>query len=237
MIDAQNFYYCRPTEKFLKLTLLVKNVTNQPQPFDYQTITAGGQSAAGDDLAQTKNWKALDTRQLANRTVAPGASFEIEGVVTVPAEGNPKSLAFGGLTFDLTDAENTVEPLPAAFGGGDTAPAEAPARADGTYYSLAFTDGAATLSTLPGGMGVGLTVRNATQKTLNVANENYTVELFDEDGDKYPVNQSGAAPVPLAPGATTTLHFAFDVPRTIKLKSLKVRERDGRIYVFPVGTN
>ena len=234
-IDAQNFYYCRPNEKFLRLTLLVKNVTNTPQPFDYQTVTAGGQSADGDELAQTKNWKALDTGTLANRTVAPGATIEVEGVVTVPANGDPKTLRFDDLVFDLTDAANRIAPLPAALGGGNNAPAEAPAKTDGTYYALALTDGAVTTTPLPAGLGVNLTVRNVTLTTLHVANENYKVELYDEDGDKYTANTSSAAPVGLAPGATTTLHFAFDVPKTIKLQSLKVRERDGRIYVFPVG--
>ena len=100
-IDPANYYYCHPSEKFLLLTMRVKNVSAQAQPFDYQTITASVATGDGSDLPPTKNWKALDTNRLANRTVAPGEEVVIEGVVTVPAEGSPRTLLFGDCAFDL----------------------------------------------------------------------------------------------------------------------------------------
>ena len=237
-IDAQNYYYCRPTEKFLKLTMRVKNVSDQPQPFDYQTVTVGGMTADGEPLSPTKNWKALDDNKLANRTLAPNAEMEIEGVITVPADGDPRTLSFGDDSYDLTEAANRIDPLPAPLGGGNSAPVEAPAVADGTYYSLAFTDGAVTgIAQLPGGLGISLKVRNATAAPIKVTPQNYTMELYDEDGDKYTVTAAtnAVAAVALNPGQETTLHFTFDVPKTIRLQSLKARERDGRIYAFPIG--
>ena len=133
------------------------------------------------------------------------------------------------------DALNAIAGLPPAFGGGDTIPAEAPARADGSFWPLAYTDGAVVKNGFEGdGYAVSLKVRNATLAPLSVAPTNYTVEVVDEDGDKYPMQQSPAAPVSLTPGGTTTLRFTFTVPKTIKIKSIRARERDGRVYVFPL---
>lgn len=239
-IDAQNFYYCRPTEKFLQLTLRVKNMTGTPQPFDYQTVTATSTTADGAELAVTKNWKALDTGKLANRSVAPNSELVLEGVVIVPADGTSRGLSFGDDVFDLGGERNVVAPLPATFGGSDTIAPEYPVPDAKAFWPMAYTEasfaeGGFTTQNNTSVYTVTLNVKNVTRQAIKIAPNNYTLELFDEDGDKYTSQKNDTVPVSLEPDAQTVFRWTFVVPKTISLKSLKARERDSRVYIFPIG--
>ena len=224
-IDAANYYYCQPAERFVKLTLRVKNATDAPQPFDYQSVTAHVTGSDGGELAETKNWKALDTGKLANRTLKPGEELVVEGVVVAEAEQQPAALTLSGCSFDLADAANPVAALEAH--------PEQPAALK-TAVPLAYT-----LATVESIVRSGSTVtvilsaRNATLAPLTLGSKSLLAELFDEDGDKYDAKPI-ALEANLAPGQSAALTATFSVPPSIKLKSLKLREKNSRVYVFPV---
>lgn len=224
-IDAANFYYCKPAERFVKLTLSVKNATDAPQPFDYQSVTAHVTGSDGSELGETKNWKALDTGKLANRTLKPGEEMQIEGVVVAEAEAEPKALILSGCAFDLTDAANPVSALEAH--------PEQPAALK-TAVPLAYASATVeSVSRAGSTFTAKLSVRNATLAPLTLGPKSLTLELFDEDGDRYDALPVGLEAT-LAPGESVSVSVAFSAPASIKLKQLKLREKDSRVYLIPV---
>ena len=226
-IDAQNYYYCRPNERFIKLTLRIKNTSSQPLPFDYQTVTAHTIGADDSALSETKNWKALDTGKLANRTVAPGQEFIVEGIVVAPADQTPRAISFGDCSFDLSDPANTLPALDAS--------SEQPAALQAPC-SLAYTIGTVdSVGRSGGNYVVAVTVRNATLAPLTLGPQSIGVEPFDQDGDKYAPEPLQIEQPNLAPGASTQIHFVFKVPQAVQIKQIKLREKDSRVYVISPG--
>lgn len=226
-IDAQNYYYCRPNERFIKLTLRIKNTSSQPLPFDYQTVTAHTIGADDSALAETKNWKALDTGRLANRTVAPGQEFIVEGIVVAPADQAPHAISFGDCSFDLGDPANVLPALDASSEQPTALQAPCP---------LAYTVGTINSAGRSGGdYVVAVTVRNATLAPLTLGPQSIGVEPFDQDGDKYAPEPLQIDQPNLAPGATTQFRFVFKVPQAVQIKQIKLREKDSRVYVISPG--
>ena len=222
-IDADNFYYCHPAERFLKLRLRIKNTTNQPQNFGYETLTASALSE-GIEQTPTKNWKLLSSNRIANQSVAARDEIEIEGVLIVAAESEPTALTLSENTFDLTDPVNAIAPL--------SVKPEQPASLNAPL-SLARIEATVLTAEKKGNeFTVTVQVRNATLAPLTLDANSISVQPFDTDGDKYAGKVNLEVKTTLEPGASKTLQIKYTVPPSLNMEKLKIYEKDSRVYVI-----
>lgn len=250
-------WYCKPDQKFVKVTLQVQNVGKDVQHFGYQSISGFGIGADGNHGPTTDRWKRLDNGALADMTMPMGQTALLQSVVTVPAEGAALKLTLGENTFPLGDTNPVVRLPKGLTADGITVLPETPARKGVAYPGnrMRATLVSTELSSAKFGeseLEEGKVYFVATVMVQNQAVDETAVEyqmlyltLYDADGEKYemqhPYKATSGDPAKgvLGPvgseSSERTLRFVVAVPKTALFKKLTLSQYDSRVYVYTQG--
>ncbi|MBB6049584.1 hypothetical protein [Armatimonas rosea] len=255
--DDTRLFYPTPQEKFIKLTLAVKNIGKDSYEFGYQSLIGHGVSADGNNGPDFQNFKRTDNGNQSQQLLPAGKTTTVEAIVTVSATGAAKAIHVGETVFPLGEG-NTVASLPPFLSkDGVTVAAEVPAQRGQAYpgarFEAAFV-GITRSSAMFGDQAledgkefviVTLALKNKAIEESKAEYQTFTLTLYDTDDDKYtadkPYKETKPEPVtaPLAPtgtdGDSRLVRYLFTVPKGASFKRMTLREGDARTYVYPQG--
>lgn len=248
-------YYCRPGEKFLKVTMHVRNISSEPKEFGYQSIVA---HAVSDTTSEEMNkYKRMDNGGYAKLVMQPGKELLVQGILVVPASGPVQKIVLGDgdTEFPLNQGKNQIGRLPADVSqDGVTVPEECPAvkgkaypgfKLETTLVSVGFSNEQFHGSPAEQGKTfyvVTLKVKNKNVEDTEIHYESHYLYLYDENDDKYeaktPYKATAAEVVtaPLGPDGSDSservIRYYFEVPKGVRFKRLTINEYDSRVYVY-----
>ena len=255
--DSAKLFYPTPEEKFIKLTLTVKNIGTDTYEFGYQSLIGHAVSADGNSSPDFQHFKRTDNGNQSSQLLPAGKTTTVEPIVTVSAMGAAKALQVGETSFPLGEG-NTVASLPPFLSkDGATIAAEVSAQRGQAYpgarFEAAFVGLARSMAafgelTLEEGKEfviVSVALKNKALEESKAEYQTFTLTLYDNDDDKYtadkPYKETKPEQVtsPLSPtateGDTRVVRYLFTIPKGTTLKRMTLRESDARTYVYPQG--
>ena len=247
--------YCNPKQKFLKLTLHVRNLGKEEREFGYQSVVVSAVGGDGGVSEPTQSWKRVDNGGYAKLVMPPGKELTVQGVVVLSAEGPASKLTIGESEYPLGGGKNLVAPLPREYAAdGVTVLPEAPAkrgvaypgnRLETTLLSAGFSNEKFPERDPEPGKAfyvVTMRVKNRSVEETEIHYQTHYLFLYDTEDDKYeayvPFKEKATEKVtaPLRPlgtdGDERVIRYYFEVPKGRKFKRLTFNEFDSRTYVY-----